>query len=144
MGTATVAANWTCPLQCGVAATPAAISAAKAEVASLANFQPPPTCVAPACNLDSFLQQSLTGMVGKGLNEMKSKGIGKGMKEVQAGAVAKLFELPLLLDLPSPEADTLQGNHLGSYAATIALMGFITLVVVLRRGIGTPARAIDV
>lgn len=40
--------------------------------------------------------------------------------------------------------DTLQSNHLGSYAAVVALLGFIALVVVLRRGIDTSARAIDV
>jgi len=54
----------------------------------------------------------------------------------KAPAAVKLFD--------SPGGDTLQGNHLGSYAAAVALMGFITMVVVHRRRTGTSHREIDV
>lgn len=178
------AANWTCALQCGVAAAPATLSAAKAEAAKLGGVKVP-----AGQTLDSFMQQAVTDMILQGVGILTAKGSGKGpgkassmllndtlaelnstavtpivadaeqaaltlvnstLTESIAVAATRLFELPVMIApeegsaVISDGGDTLQGNHLGSYAAVVALMGFITLVVVLRRGADTSARVIDV
>lgn len=178
--TALGAANWTCALQCGVAAAPAALSAAKVEAATLGSIQVP-----AGQTLDAFMQQAVTGKVGKDMAmltatlngsaatpivadveaELNSTAatpivadaekaaltlVNSTLTESIAVAATRLFELPAMI-APEEESaaisdggDTWQGNHLGSYAAVVALMGFITLVVVLRRGTDISARVIDV